>query len=59
MQQRQLVLSFRGTSDILDVLTDVQLLQTPLEFREVLLSPYILYVTFVSSLTLYYSRRAH
>jgi hypothetical protein len=29
--ERRIVLSFRGTSDILDVLTDVQLLQTPLE----------------------------
>lgn len=31
---RRVVLSFRGTSDILDVLTDVNLLQTPFEFRE-------------------------
>mmetsp|Transcript_46903 Transcript_46903/g.77611 ORF Transcript_46903/g.77611 Transcript_46903/m.77611 type:complete len:742 (-) Transcript_46903:731-2956(-) len=32
--QRQLVLAFRGTSDPLDLLTDVNLLQTPFEFRE-------------------------
>ena len=29
----QVVLSFRGTSDVLDILTDVKLLQTALEER--------------------------
>ena len=31
---RRIVLSFRGTSDVLDVLTDVNLLQTPWEPRD-------------------------
>jgi len=31
---RKVVLAFRGTSDVLDVVTDVNLLQTPLEARE-------------------------
>ena len=33
-QRRQLVLAFRGTSDLIDLVTDVNLLQTPLESRE-------------------------
>ena len=33
-RRRQLVLAFRGTSDIVDALTDVNLLQTPLEESE-------------------------
>ena len=32
--RKQVVLSFRGTSDLRDALTDVNLLQTPLEERE-------------------------